>query len=68
MDLIYINLDCKDIVKNWFTNWVVDERNRLSSHVVSANTIDSFKRGLDAFMDGRIHGDGWCSVYRSCLV
>ncbi len=42
----------KDIGKNWFRNRVVDEWNRLSSHVVSANTIDSFKKMLDKFMDG----------------
>ncbi len=42
----------KDIGKNWFTNRVVDEWNRLSGHVVSANTIDSFKKRLDKFMDG----------------
>ncbi len=49
----------KDIGKNWFTNRVVDEWNRLSSHVVSANTMDCFKRRLDKFMDGE-DGDGWC--------
>ncbi len=37
---------------NWFTNRVVDEWNRLSSHVVSANTIDTFKKMLDKFMGG----------------
>ncbi len=42
----------KDIGRNWFTNRVVDEWNRLSSHVVSANTIDTFKKMLDKFMDG----------------
>ncbi len=41
----------KDIRKNWFTSRVVDEWNRLSSHVVSTNTIDTFKRRLDKFMD-----------------
>ncbi len=40
------------IGKNWFTNRVVDEWNSLSSHVVSANTIDTFKKRLDRFMDG----------------
>ncbi len=29
----------KETGKNWFTNRVVDVWNRLSSHVVSANTI-----------------------------
>ncbi len=42
----------KDVGKNWFTNRVVDEWNRLSSHVVSANTIDTFKKRLDRFIDG----------------
>ncbi len=46
----------KDIGKNWFTNKVVNEWNRLSSHVVSGNTMDSFKRRLDEFMDGE---DRW---------
>ena len=46
----------KDIGKNWFTNRVVDEWNGLSTHVVSANTLDSFKRRLDKFMDGE---DRW---------
>ncbi len=46
----------KDTGKNWFTNRVVDEWNRLSSHVVSANTIDTFKKRLDKFMDGE---DRW---------
>ena len=41
-----------EIGRNWFTNRVVDEWNRLSSQVVSANSIDSFKRRLDKFMDG----------------
>ncbi len=53
----------KDIGKNWFTNRVVDEWNRLSSHVVSGNTVDSFKRRLDKFIDGKIDGDGWCWVW-----
>ncbi len=35
-----------------FTSRVLDEWNRLSSHVVSANTTDSFKRRLDKFIDG----------------
>ncbi len=42
----------KDIGKNWFTNRVVDEWNRLGSHVVGANTIDTFKKRLDKAMDG----------------
>ena len=41
----------KEIGKNWFTNRVVDEQNRLNSHVVSAKSIDCFKNRLDKFMD-----------------
>ena len=41
----------KDIGKNWFSNRVVDEWNGLSSQVVSAKTIESFKRRLDKHMD-----------------
>lgn len=36
----------KDIDKNPFINTVVDEWHRLGSHVVSANTIDTFRKGL----------------------
>ncbi len=46
----------KDVGKNCFTNRVANEWNKLSSHVVSANTIDSFKRRLDKFMHGE---DRW---------
>ena len=42
----------KEIGKNWFTNRVVDEWNKLSNHVVSAETISCFKKRLDNFMDG----------------
>ena len=41
----------KEIGKNWFTNRVVDEWNKLSINVVNAETIDSFKTRLDKFMD-----------------
>ena len=41
----------KEIGKNWFTNRVVDEWNKLSVNVVNAETIDSFKKRLDEFMD-----------------
>ncbi len=59
----------KDIGKNWFTNRVMDEWNRLSIHVVSANTMDSFKRrlGISSWI-GKTDGDGWCWVYRSWPV
>ncbi len=33
----------KDMSRNQFTNRVVDEWNKLGSHVVGANTIDTFK-------------------------
>ena len=42
----------KEIGKNWFANRVVDEWNGLSSQVVGAKTIESFKRRLDKSMDG----------------
>ena len=41
----------KEILKNWFTNRLVDEWNRLSSHVVSAKSIGCLKNRLDKFMD-----------------
>ena len=37
--------------KYWFTVRVVDECNKLGRYVVSGNTLDSFKRRLDKFMD-----------------
>ncbi len=42
----------KDKGKNSFTKRVVDEWNRLSNHVVIADTIYTFKKKLDKFMDG----------------
>ena len=42
----------KELGKNWFANRVVDEWNRLSNQVVSAKTLESFKRRLDKHMDG----------------
>ena len=41
----------KEIGKNWFTNRVVNEWNRLSEHVVGAESINCFKSRLDKFMD-----------------
>ena len=41
----------KEIGRNWFTNRMVNDWNRLSQQVASAQTIGSFKRRLD-FMDG----------------
>ena len=41
----------KEIGKTWFTNRVVDDWNRLSQQVDSAQTLGSFKRRLDDFMD-----------------
>lgn len=43
----------KDIGKNGFII-VVDEWNKFGSHVVGANTIDTFNKRLDKFMDGWI--------------
>ena len=40
----------KEIGRNWFTNRVVDDRNS-QQQVVRAQTIGSFKRRLDDFMD-----------------
>ncbi len=42
----------KEIGKNFFTNRVVGEWNKLPANVVDANTIESFKWRLDRFMDG----------------
>ena len=39
----------RKIERNWFSNRVVDEWNRLN--IVSAQTLGSFKRRLDKFMD-----------------
>ena len=41
----------KEIGKNSYTNRVVDDWNRLSQQVVSAQTIGNFKRRLDGFMN-----------------
>ena len=38
-----------EIGRNWITNRVVDEWNRLSNHIVSAEKMKSFKRRLDNF-------------------
>ena len=43
----------REIGRNWFTNRVVDEWNKLSNFVVSAGTLEIFKRRLDRFMDDR---------------
>ncbi len=37
----------KELSRNWLMNWLVDAWNRLSGHLVGANTLSSFKRGLD---------------------
>ena len=34
----------KDIGKNWFTNRVVEECSKLRKHMVSAGTVDTFKK------------------------
>ncbi len=41
----------KDRGRYWFTNRVVNGWNGLISHVVTANTIDSFKNRLDKYME-----------------
>ena len=41
----------KNICKNVFTNRVVEEWNKLSKHVVSAGTVDTFEKKLDISMD-----------------
>ena len=50
-----------EIGRNWFSNRVVDDWNRLTSHVVSAESLDSFKRRLDKFMD---RDDRWSIDYQ----
>ena len=40
-----------DVGRYWFTNRVVNDWNRLGSHEVSAESIGSFKKRLDEFMD-----------------
>ena len=40
----------KEIGKNWFTNRVVEEWNKLSKYVVSAERVDIFKKKLDTLM------------------
>ena len=42
----------KEIGRNWFTNRVVDEWNKLSRQILEADTINTFKRRLDRYMDG----------------
>ena len=41
----------KKISKNWFTNRVVKEWNKLSKHVVSSGTLDIYKERFDTYMD-----------------
>ena len=47
----------REIGWNWFSNRVVDEWNGRSNYIVSAETMGSFKRRLDKFMDE--DDDGW---------
>ena len=42
----------REIEGNWFSNGDFDEWNGLSSQIVSAETMESFERRLDKFMDG----------------
>ena len=46
----------KEMGRYWFSNTVADEWNGLSNQVVSAKTIERFKRRLHKDMDG---DDGW---------
>ena len=39
------------IGRYWFTNRVVNDWNRLSRHILSAESIGSFKKRLDQSMD-----------------
>ena len=41
----------REIGDNWFSNRVVDDWNRLNNHIVSAQTLGSFTKRLDKFMD-----------------
>ena len=41
----------KEIGRNWFTNRVVDEWNRLTRHVIEASSLGSFKNRLDKYMN-----------------
>ena len=41
----------KDIGKNRFANWLVGEWNKLSKHMVSAGTVDTFIKSLDISVD-----------------
>ena len=47
-----------DLGRYWFINRVVNDWNRLGRHVVSAESIDSFKRRLDESMDRDERLDG----------
>ena len=51
----------EEIGRNWFTKRVGDDWNRVRHQVVSAQTIGSFKRKLDGFMDG---DERWMYVIR----
>ena len=54
----------KEIGRNWSTNRVVDDWKRFSQQVVSAQTIGSFKRRLNDFMDG---DERWVTIfYKHC--
>ena len=55
------NVNLEKIGRNWFTNRVVDNWNKLSQLVVSSQTIGSFKKGLDGYMDGN---ERWMLVIR----
>ena len=47
----------EEIGNYWFSNIAVDKWDGLSNQVVSAKTIESFKRPLDKYMDGDDSGN-----------
>ena len=49
----------KEMGRNWFSNWIVDEWNRLSSHIVSAKTSNGELQRLGKFMD---EDDRWNEI------
>lgn len=51
MGLIWINLDSGNVNNNRFTSRVVEESQRLGSHEVSANTVNTFEINVENFMD-----------------
>lgn len=42
----------EEVGKTWFTNRIVDERNKLSRYIFDPNTTESVKWRLHRYMDG----------------